>query len=195
MTTWFTSDLHLGHSRIIELSGRPFADVDEMNRTIIRRWNERVDVNDTVYVLGDMVMGRFAETVELVRELRGDIFLVPGNHDRVHPAYQDTKPHKVARWRAMYEDVGLTILPPLSRYYVGPDALMVQLCHFPYDKDDLGRDEYDAHRPEDHGGWLLHGHVHERYATTGRQINVGVDAWGFAPINEDQVLAIIEEAA
>ena len=40
---------------------------------------------------------------------------------------------------------------------------------------------YIEHRPDDDGGWLLHGHVHEKWRQNGRQINVGVDAWNFAP--------------
>jgi calcineurin-like phosphoesterase family protein len=32
MSRWFTADLHLGHSNIIEYSGRPFDSVDAMNR-------------------------------------------------------------------------------------------------------------------------------------------------------------------
>ncbi len=189
MTTFFSADLHLGHARILELSGRPFPDVATMNAELVDRWNARVGDGDVVYVLGDMVMGPFAETVELVRELRGRKYLVPGNHDRVHPAYQDVRPHKVAQWRAMYEAVGLTILPATVRGWLG--GVRVQLCHFPYDGDDLGRDQYDAHRPVDDGRWLLHGHVHERYATEGRQVNVGVDVWGFAPVSGEQVLDVI----
>lgn len=37
MTTWFTSDLHFGHANIIEYSGRPFPDLDHMNRALIER--------------------------------------------------------------------------------------------------------------------------------------------------------------
>ena len=37
--TFFTSDLHLGHRNIIRLCGRPFASLEEMDETLIRRWN------------------------------------------------------------------------------------------------------------------------------------------------------------
>ena len=32
---YFTSDLHLGHRRIIRMQDRPFADLKEMNRVLI----------------------------------------------------------------------------------------------------------------------------------------------------------------
>ena len=35
MATWFTTDLHLGHSNIIDYCGRPFANVDAMSRALI----------------------------------------------------------------------------------------------------------------------------------------------------------------
>ncbi len=190
MTSWYTSDLHLGHTRIIELSGRPFADVDEMNRAIIRNWNEVVGPGDHVFVLGDIVMGRFAENVELVRQLQGTKWLVPGNHDRVHPAYRGMRSDLVPGWRAMYEAVGLHILHHTISRTVG--GHLVTLCHFPWVGDDLGRDELDSYRPVDDGRWLLHGHVHERYQTTGRQINVGVDVWGYAPVSEHTLADLID---
>ncbi|MBR4862690.1 MAG: hypothetical protein IKU09_10875 [Firmicutes bacterium] len=51
---FFTSDLHLGHEKIIELTGRPFRDVNEMNRVLIENFNSRVGHGDTVYFLGDV---------------------------------------------------------------------------------------------------------------------------------------------
>ena len=32
---WFTSDTHFGHAKIIEYCDRPFADVQEMNETLV----------------------------------------------------------------------------------------------------------------------------------------------------------------
>ncbi len=45
---WFTSDLHLGHRAAINMCGRPFETVEEMNETIIRNFNSCVKKNDTV---------------------------------------------------------------------------------------------------------------------------------------------------
>jgi len=53
MNHWFTADFHLGHANIIKYCERPFRNVLEMNRTIIKKHNERVKKDDIVYFLGD----------------------------------------------------------------------------------------------------------------------------------------------
>ena len=182
MTTWFTADLHLGHARIVELCGRPFADVGEMNEAIIARWNERVQPGDRVFVLGDVALGRIAETLPLITRLHGDKLLVPGNHDRCWSGH--SKVRSVDRTR--YEDVGFTILPDLHRHGDW------WLCHLPTAGDSHDEDRYRDHRPViPDGDWLVHGHVHEKWRVNGRQVNVGVDVWDFAPVSEDEVRVLV----
>jgi calcineurin-like phosphoesterase family protein len=65
------------------------------------------------------------------------------------------------------------------------------LCHFPYEGDSQDRDRHLEHRPLDRGGWLLHGHVHDRWRQRGRMINVGVDVHGYRPVAEDAVAALM----
>ncbi len=55
MTTFFTSDTHFGHIRILKFRrGRPFANIQEMNESLIARVEPVVQPTDTVYCLGDM---------------------------------------------------------------------------------------------------------------------------------------------
>src|SRR4051794_15711876 len=82
MTRWFTSDLHLGHTNIIQYANRPFSSVDAMDRTLIDRWNEVVCDSDEVWCLGDMAMGQLDRTRPLISELAGRKVLLAGNHDR-----------------------------------------------------------------------------------------------------------------
>ena len=82
MTTWFTADLHFGHANIIDYSGRPFADATAMNQALIERWNDSIHPDDTVWVLGDVALGRIDETLALVGVLNGRKLLLAGNHDR-----------------------------------------------------------------------------------------------------------------
>ena len=50
---YYTSDLHFGHRNVLKFDNRPFANVDEMDLVLIENWNNRVQPDDTVYILGD----------------------------------------------------------------------------------------------------------------------------------------------
>ena len=67
------------------------------------------------------------------------------------------------------------------------------LNHFPYRTQSRYDLKFMQYRPQDDGGWLLHGHIHEKWRQSGRQINVGVDAWHFAPVSEDTLAQIIKQ--
>lgn len=76
------SDLHLGHGNIIEYCDRPFSDVEEMDAEIEYRWNETVDPNDSVLVLGDFVYPESdVSPADWVEILNGNIAIIRGNHD------------------------------------------------------------------------------------------------------------------
>lgn len=190
MTTFFTSDLHIGHARISELADRPFSSVDEMNAALVSGWNSVVSPGDSVFVLGDLAMGQFVDSVQLAAKLQGEKFLVPGNHDRVSGLYRGSDAKK-AEWRRAYVDAGFMILPEQSEMTLN-NGTKVLLCHFPYDGDSHDEDRYAEARPADAGGWLLHGHTHSKERVRGRQIHVGVDAWNFAPVNEEEIMAVID---
>ena len=49
MKKWFISDTHFSYANIIKYAGRPFANVDEMNQTLIDNWNSFVGVDDQVF--------------------------------------------------------------------------------------------------------------------------------------------------
>jgi len=42
--------MRFGHDNIQRLSNRPFNTIEEMDKTIINNWNERVADNDDVYI-------------------------------------------------------------------------------------------------------------------------------------------------
>ncbi len=187
MTTWFTSDLHFGHANIIEYSGRPFRDVDHMNRALIERWNTVVQPDDTVWVLGDVAMGRITDTLPLVHQLAGHKLLLAGNHDRCWTGHGA----KSAEWIGRYEDAGFAEIHQDS-IELEVDGHHVLACHFPYRGDSQEEDRYPDARPADEGRWLLHGHVHERWRQHARMINVGCDAWACNPIDAATIVGLIE---
>ena len=81
---FFTSDLHFGHKNIIRFDNRPFTTIEEMDKALIRNWNNKVNDDDTVYVLGDISWYKDDKTTEIFSLLKGHKILIKGNHDRVH---------------------------------------------------------------------------------------------------------------
>ncbi len=192
MTTWFTSDMHYGHEAIIRYCNRPFSGVHHMAAMMIMRWNEVVMPDDIVYVIGDATMGQREFTLKYIGDLNGHKYLVPGNHDYVHPAYAGKK--NFEDYRRMYLEVFDDIMDP---QVVLEDMFL--LCHFPYNipgkVDDQGRD-YSEWEPKDEGRILLCGHVHDtwnhQYTANGTlQLNVGVDVRDFRPISFDEIKALV----
>lgn len=198
-TTYFTSDLHFGHARIIELCGRPFASADEMDRALIARWNAVVAETDTVWVLGDYALGNRRRALSYLAELNGRKLLVIGNHDACDPLSTDG-------WKKVseYQAAGFDAVLPWSRFKLPPvregeAGRKVLLSHFPYDGDSHGTDRHVQARLRDLGDVLLHGHVHDEFrirrskGTGAVQINVGVDRWDFAPVAASTLAQLIAD--
>ena len=70
----------VSHDREFIWKVRGFNSVEEMNETIVQKWNETVDDDDDIYILGDVILGD-ASNIEYVKRLRGRIHIVLGNHD------------------------------------------------------------------------------------------------------------------
>lgn len=176
---YFTSDLHFGHKNIIEYCNRPFSSVERMNDCLVDNWNALVEEDDLVYVLGDVAMGKIAETLPIVSQLKGYKILVPGNHDR---CWSGNKKVKVD----IYQEVGFHIAIEQPKFWYGSNVFL--LCHFPYHGDSGGEDRYLEFRPKDTGMPLLHGHVHDAWRVNGRMFNVGVDVNNFHPVSIDTII-------
>lgn len=211
---FFTSDTHFGHARIIELSGRPFADVAEMNDAIVERWNSVVSPDDTVYHLGDVALGPIMDSLANIARLNGRIVLIDGNHDRRFMAKNDAQRE---RWEHVYLEAGFAaIYPNLVLYNMDPLPAVVNLSHFPYEGDSHDGDRFESKRFKDQGIPLIHGHTHstgDPISWTSRelpgkdddgeaimvpaptlQIHVGMDAWDFTPVHAEVVAGLISGA-
>ena len=187
MTVWLTSDLHLGHANIIQYCGRPFADVDEMDADLVRRWNERVMPDDVVWVLGDVALGAIHHSLALAATLEGEKHLVAGNHDR---CWVGNRGHE--KWVDRYRAAGFVDIVTRTEIDLGA-GVVLPACHFPYQGDSHDEDRFEQYRPVDDGRWLLHGHVHEKWRVRGRQINVGCDVWDYAPVDATTIRALVDE--
>lgn len=197
MSIWFCSDQHFSHARISEMCGRGFAatpeGIQEMNEAIITRHNSVVTSEDTVIFLGDVAMGRLADSLPLVDRLNGaEKILIPGNHDRPSHLYH----HKTAEKRLEWTNEYLKYFNSIhSSHTLKVGDVEFVLHHLPYRDDSFVDHAYEGryaeHQPKDEGKWLIHGHVHGAWRQKGRQINVGIDAWDLTPVNLDTIMEIV----
>lgn len=184
---FWSADWHLGHSNIIRYCARPFTSAEEMDEAIIGRMNRDVGPDDELWVLGDVAMGKIAETLPLVARVHGRKTLVAGNHDRCWAGH--TK--NVDQWIAEYLAAGFeAVVQGTATATIGGRPVLVS--HFPYQGDSQERNRFEEYRPTDTGQVLLHGHVHEKWRKDGRQINVGVDAWGGRPVPDEELATLID---
>lgn len=189
-TTFYTSDLHFGHSRIVDLSHRPFKDVDEMNHALIQNWNKTVtSADDIVWVLGDLaVEGAWKVGLEAAKQLKGRLRLVTGNHDRAWVGKSDA-PRFLPEYHEVFE-----IVTPWARSKI--NGTKVLLSHFPYSGDHTDEDRFEECRLREGERPLLHGHTHsfQKITHTAKgtpQVHVGVDAWNFKPVSTSQVFDVL----
>ncbi|WP_181706276.1 metallophosphoesterase family protein [Chthonobacter rhizosphaerae] len=162
MTVWFTSDTHFADPRVLRIDRRPYPDLATHDAALIEAWNERVAPGDTVWHLGDVVLGRPPGRIDrLLAVLHGDKHLIIGNNDGPETV-------EAAGWAS-------------ARHYheMELDGVRLVLCHYPFRTwNKMGK------------GWVdLHGHSHGKLKAVPRQIDVGVDAWGYRPVTLGEMLA------
>lgn len=78
---WLIADTHFCHANIIKYCDRPFSSVADMDDIMILNWNDRVNDNDRVFVLGDFCLAGKDKIIEIGQQLNGRKTLIMGNHD------------------------------------------------------------------------------------------------------------------
>jgi calcineurin-like phosphoesterase family protein len=76
---FFTADTHFGCEGHRKYFKRPFPDVVEMQKALIKNWNKVVEKEDVVYHLGDFGIENTLHAI--FRKLNGQKILVEGDHD------------------------------------------------------------------------------------------------------------------
>jgi calcineurin-like phosphoesterase family protein len=176
---WFASDYHFCHSNIIKYDNRPFANVQEMDHTLIENWNELVDVNDTVIYMGDLCFDRSGGVAKsIVDQLNGNIHFVLGNHDK------EKDIRKLGRFETVSDYINLSILDEENpRKHQG-----IMIMHYPI----LSWDK--SH----HGEWHLHGHCHQSLVPNNPEyykrkvLDMGCNGWGYKPVSYAQIKEIMK---
>ena len=114
----YISDLHFFHDNLNrEMDCRGFASLEEMHAHMIAAWNQTVSPKDEVFILGDFSVGKAEKTNEIVRQLKGELYLIRGNHD--YFLKKSTFDHSRFHWiqdYAEFHDEGRKVI--LSHYPV-----------------------------------------------------------------------------
>lgn len=154
------SDLHLNHEAIIQYEKRPFANVQEMNREILKNWREIVSSQDTIWLLGDVAFKTSKDDLKkIITNLPGRKNLILGNHDRGKSPlwWRDVGFDEVSRYPIIYRDFFILSHEPL---YVGAEMPYVN----------------------------IHGHTHGESSDNPQKVNVSVEVTGYKPLSLDEIL-------
>lgn len=174
---FFTSDQHYCDTDIMEFVGRPYRTSDEMDEDMISKFVERTKPGDEIYMLGDIFGSRpprdpLGTLRDLMRRLgAGDrtFHLMRGNHDHLT--------------EADYKSVGFaSVMNKFDFITIGPYRAMIS---------------HDPCMIQPRQTLALHGHIHSLYDHNWNEdrgtlaINFSVEVTGYAPVSEEEVLALV----
>ena len=141
---FFSSDHHFGHKGVLHYCDRPWDNTLDMDNEMVKRWNNVVSPNDTVYHLGDFALCHNKIAKEILASLNGTLYLIKGNHDK------DIVRDKRWTWVKDYFKLKLVDSDCLGGYQ------NIILCHYAFETWDK------IH----YGSWNLHGHSHGSLQTS-----------------------------
>lgn len=183
MSNYYISDLHFGHKNCLAYDNRKFKDIETHDQFIMDKWNQTVNIDDDVYILGDVSWHNVTKTIDILNNLNGNKHLIIGNHDKKFLRNKDFRDQFVEV--ADYKEIVLD-----DREKNG-----IVLCHYPIPC-------FNHHY---YGWYHLYGHVHnsfewgmmehdkylmsELYNVPCRMYNVGAMLWymNYTPKTLDQI--------
>lgn len=188
---FFTSDLHIGHENAIKFDNRPFKDLDDMHRGIIRNFNNTVPVDGLTYFLGDVATHGSELTKSIIQQLNGTKVLILGNHDKGAQACYNMGFDVVlnnAMFTLQKEQVTMSHCPLRGLYREDTKdmkgAKEGELWHGEHRHPDFSIPNY--------GQFHLHGHIHspnggKSEKILGRQFDVGLPANKYRPVHINEI--------
>ena len=172
MSAFVTGDTHWGHAKSLSFLTpdgsplRPFSSCEEMDETMVERWNAVVRQKDTVYHLGDVAIPRSG--LKNLARCNGRKILIRGNHDTF----------KLKDYAEYFEDIR-------GAHFHQPGSLMLGglvFTHIPVHPDNL----------QGHYRGNVHGHLHYQVKKDGqvdtRYFNACVERNNFTPVALEQVI-------
>lgn len=146
-----------------------------MNDCLVENWNHIVHPHDNVHCLGDLFLNSDLDKIDsILGRLKGNIFIVRGNHDKWLAKSDRLKHRNKIRSVKDYDE---------RSYMHQGEKVKVVLMHFPLHAWNKGH----------YGSIHLHGHCHGALdaANEGlRRFDVGVDSLNatYAPIALEDIL-------
>lgn len=167
MAVFVTADEHYGHRNIIQFCKRPFANIDEMEETLITNHNRKVGKGDTTWHAGDMFWRTSPawKAHQILDRLNGQHRFIWGNHDEV------IEDNEILQGRFVGEirDIARIITPGMPK---------IVLCHY----------AMRVWRGSHQGAWHLYGHSHGELPGQGLSFDVGVDCTNYSPLSLEEVM-------
>lgn len=135
---YFTSDLHFGHKNCLAYDNRNFKSIEEHDEYLIKQWNDKVGIDDEVWILGDVSWHNVTKTIEIFKRLNGIKKLCIGNHDKQYL--------KNKEFRDLFAEIC-----HYKELEIGKDFIV--LSHYPIPC-------FNRHY---YGAYHLYGHVHTSF--------------------------------
>lgn len=192
---WTVSDLHFGHRLVAELRG--FADTDEHDRVVLDHLREVPD-GSVLLCLGDISVRKDAYALDQLGVLKAEkdltMWLVPGNHHRVHPMFGwDSVAEWTPRYREVFDVIALDFQVRVRHWQVlmthiprssGKDA-MQDPRQTPKLARWAGREGFDC---------TVHGHTHSSVPVRRKHVNLSLEATGLAPVSPERLEELVGQA-
>lgn len=168
---WLTSDLHLCHDKEFIYKQRGFHSVHEMNEQIIKNFNEVIDDDDDLYLLGDLMLNDNVTGMKLLNQLPGRKHIILGNHDT------DARVELYKTGRQVVEILGCASILKYNKFHF-------YLCHYPTMTANFDLDKYLSQRLLSLSG---HTHSQDKWDLAGGY-NVALDAHNCYPVEINTII-------
>lgn len=170
---YFTSDLHLGHKKMLE--ARPFDSMEEHDDHFINEL-KKVNAKAEIWILGDIACGQEDYALERLSEVPAKMHLVSGNHDSVWPYHRNAH-NKQQKFLEVFESVSY-----MARVHIGGRKVF------------LHHDWHGKIMPTSDDTAILHGHTHssDRW-TSYNTINMCPEGWDYRVASAAEVSKAIDE--
>jgi calcineurin-like phosphoesterase family protein len=200
---FYVSCMHLGHDRDFIYKPRGFSNVEEHDKVLAERWNERVSNRDIVFSIGDTIFGENADVrlQEYFEKLNfWKLYLSPGNHfsgwrqiykrimnERFGP-FGDKQIEAYPLEYKINDNKTVIFMPNQYEKYVGRQAVF--LNHYPV----------FPHHGAGKGVWGIFGHCHgnnprtHKDTGTGKVIDVCVESFG-GPVSYKEIEELFKARA